>query len=65
MASKKFPAEVFITHDANADAGCENDLFAWTEEGDGVEGDGPTEIGVYRLVGVVRATKKLVVEKKS
>ena len=63
MANKKFPAEVFLTRDSNAD--CDNDLLAWIDEGDGIEDDGPTEIGVYRLVGVVRASKKLVVEKKS
>lgn len=65
MASKKFPEKVFVTRDENADDGCENDLLAWHEEGDGVERDGPTEIGVYQLAGVVRVTKKLVVEKKS
>ena len=65
MPSKKFPEKVFVTRDVNADDDHENDLLAWREEGDGVEGDGPTEIGVYQLAGVVRATKKLVMEKKS
>ena len=64
MASKKFPAEVFLAYSPDTDDSW-NGLVVSLEEKDAIENDGPTEIGVYRLVGVVRATKKLVVEKKS
>ena len=63
MASKKFPAEVFIR---NADSPKDATAFpAFYREAYAILGDGPTEIGVYRLVGVVKASKKLVVEQKT
>jgi len=56
----KLQKEIYVTIDPNSDGG--NDLLAWRGIGDGVEDDGPTIVGVYRLAESKRVSKRLEVK---
>lgn len=55
-----FPSEIFVRKDANSRDMTEEDLLAYKNRNAAVEDDGPTEVGVYELVGVKKLKKQVV-----